>query len=118
MAPIMRVPGRQRSALGSDLLAKNADETVDQALPVERLHEYSGSSGCLGTLPEAFLRVGRDEDNGHPLPSRDKDILKIQAADSWHLHIAYQAGRVADDIRLQELSGGSEGPGGKPERSN
>src|SRR5580700_3382930 len=75
----------------------------NQAIFVERFAQEADRSRLQRSRPDSLLREGRDEDDRRAVALRDQTVLQLDPAQTRHLHIRDQTGRVIYMVRLQEI---------------
>src|SRR6187200_2658882 len=90
------------------LAAEGEVEAFDQRRAVERLIEIANGAGLQRSSACSFFRVGGNENNWRGATFLAQAALQLQPAQARHVHIDYQASRLVQIRRIQELFGRGE----------
>jgi hypothetical protein len=98
------------------MLLQGGLESLDKAVPVERLGQVGNRPGfkCLRTNP--FVGEGCEENERHAVPLGEQSCVQLDAAHAGHLDICDHTREVIEVAGPQELFGGCECVYGVSER--
>src|SRR5215831_3268735 len=89
--------------------------SIQQSRVAERLVQEFHSALLERLLPDVFVLLAGDEDNGNLLPATFQFLLKVKSGHSWHRDVQDQTPGLIQIIRQEKFSRRRKRSSVKPE---